>query len=69
MCDALEFISNEESSTLFKFPSLLNNPENSFGALQFIYKMPWTMYVAFECPEFEGTIAFSVNIDYNGNNN
>jgi len=33
MCDALEFIPNEENQTLYKFPLLLNNSENSLAAL------------------------------------
>lgn len=63
MCDALEFIQNEENSTLFKFPLLLNNSENSLAALQFIHKMPWVMFMNFECPEYDGTLPLVVSID------
>ena len=67
MCDALEFIQNEENSTLFKFPLLLNNSENSLGALQFIFKMPWVMYINFECHDYDGTVPLVVSIEQYSN--
>lgn len=67
MCDALEFIQNEENLNLYKFPLLLNNSENSLAALQFLHKMPWVMHVAFESHDFDGTLPLVVTIDQYSN--
>ena len=67
--NALNFVSNEDSSNTFKFPDLLNNPESSFVALGLIQRMPWCMYVLFESSEYEGILPMSINIEYFGHTN
>lgn len=63
MSDALEFIQNEENQILYKFPLLLSNAENSLAALQFLHKLPWMMYLNFDCKDFDGTLPLVVTID------
>ena len=47
----------------------MNNSENPYAALSLIYKMPWNMYLTFECNNTESITCLIVSIDYPGNSN
>lgn len=67
MCDALQFVQSEDANAaLFRFPSLLTAHENSHSAVQFIYKMPWLMYVDYECADTKEQVYIPLTVDVEG---
>ena len=69
LMNALDYVGLEDNHNIFRFPDLLNNPDNSFVTLGFIHRMPWIMYVSFETDELSATLNYSVTIEYTGSNN
>ena len=45
---------------------MVNTESSSFFSLGFIQRIPWFVYVLYECNEFEGVLIYSVNIEYSG---
>jgi hypothetical protein len=52
----------------FRFPTLISAPENSHGSIQFIYKMPWLLYVEYESAEIDRQVQLTVNVESINNN-
>ncbi|EGR34184.1 hypothetical protein IMG5_020990 [Ichthyophthirius multifiliis] len=68
LLNALNFVENEEQN-IFRFPDIVNNPQNSLFTLGFIHRMPWIMNVDFSTNEFKDSIQFLVSIQYQGQQN
>ena len=64
-----DYVGLKDNLNIFRFPDLLNNPDNSFVTLVFIHRMPWIMYVSFETDELSATLNYSMTIEYTGSNN
>ncbi|KAL4497964.1 hypothetical protein ABPG72_014821 [Tetrahymena utriculariae] len=66
---ALNYVQDYDEQNVYRFPDILNNPQNSFLTLGFIHRMPWIMTIDFNTADYKDTVQFMVQIEYQGQQN